>query len=209
MASGLLFRDGNGNVSSVLDDMPKLFEARFEPGHADRRGSHVYAAPGLTEVEWNPDNTEFLGVDAGCRGAFNSQGFTAELAESENSFTIRLSPPFSTRVWKFIIGNPLELVLPIHTQLLFKMCANSAISAVKSLPLFGVYRGAIGSRIQPVQRSRKRNRLPNVFESTDPRHDALDTHTKAAVRHAAILPQIEIPLERLFRQIVLADSLYK
>src|SRR5689334_2472652 len=63
------------------------------------------------------------------------------------------------------------------------------------------------SRIQPIQHSRIRNRLAHVFELADPRHDALDPHAKTAVRHGAVSAEIEIPLERLLRQIVLLDAL--
>src|SRR6185436_6884409 len=67
--------------------------------------------------------------------------------------------------------------------------------------------GARPSRIQPIQHPRIRNRLAHVFELADPRHDALDAHAEAAMRHGAVAPQIQVPLERFLRQVVLLDAL--
>ena len=62
-------------------------------------------------------------------------------------------------------------------------------------------------RIQPIQHARIGNRLAHVLEPADPRDDALDAHAEAAVRHRAVAAQIEIPLERFLRQVVLLDPL--
>src|SRR3954468_15370132 len=67
--------------------------------------------------------------------------------------------------------------------------------------------GSAGSWINPCQGTRKRNRLAHVLEPADPTYRALDTHSKAGVRHSAELPQVEIPLEGFFRQVVFADLL--
>ena len=36
---------------------------------------------------------------------------------------------------------------------------------------------------------------------------ALDAHAEPAMRHRAVAPQVEIPLERFLRQLVLLDAL--
>ena len=46
-----------------------------------------------------------------------------------------------------------------------------------------------------------------MVEAADPGHDALDAHAEAGVRHAAEAAQVEIPLERFARQLVLLDAL--
>jgi len=48
-----------------------------------------------------------------------------------------------------------------------------------------------------------------MLETTNPCDDSLNSHAEAAVRHTAILPQIEIPLEGFLRQVVLADPLHQ
>ena len=45
-----------------------------------------------------------------------------------------------------------------------------------------------------------------MLEPADPRDDALDAHAEAAVRDAAEPAQIEVPLERLARELVLLDA---
>src|SRR5579864_9592 len=62
-------------------------------------------------------------------------------------------------------------------------------------------------RIEPVQHSRKWNRLPNMLQPANPSHCPFDPHAKARVRHAAVFPQVEIPLECLFRQTVFVNAL--
>ena len=61
-------------------------------------------------------------------------------------------------------------------------------------------------RVHAVQHARKWNRLPHVIEGAHPGHHALDAHAEARVRHAAVAAQVEIPLERLARQLVLIDA---
>src|SRR2546423_9125001 len=60
-----------------------------------------------------------------------------------------------------------------------------------------------------MQRSCERNCLSYVFQAANPGHSTLDSHAKSTVWHAAILPQIEIPLEGFFRQSMLANALQK
>src|SRR5205814_6337873 len=62
-------------------------------------------------------------------------------------------------------------------------------------------------RIKSIQHSGKRNGFAHVFEPADPGDDALNPHPKPAVRHAAVLAQVQIPFERLFWQTVLVNSL--
>ena len=61
--------------------------------------------------------------------------------------------------------------------------------------------------IHPVQHPRIRNRFAQVVEAADPGHDALDAHAEAGVRDAAEAAQVEVPLERFVRQLVLLDAL--
>src|SRR6266446_5168992 len=53
----------------------------------------------------------------------------------------------------------------------------------------------------------ERNRFPYMLQSADPRDRSLDAHAEATVWNAAVLAQVKIPLEGLFRQIVLVDTL--
>src|ERR1700691_3085670 len=58
-----------------------------------------------------------------------------------------------------------------------------------------------------MQHARKRNRLAHMLQSADPCYSPLDAHSEARVRNAAVLAEIKIPLESLFRQIVLMNAL--
>src|SRR5581483_1663259 len=62
-----------------------------------------------------------------------------------------------------------------------------------------------GSRVNPVQHARIRNRLAKVRHSTDPRHTPFNAHTEPGVRERAVLARVEIPLELVDRQPVLVD----
>ena len=53
---------------------------------------------------------------------------------------------------------------------------------------------------------RVRNRLAQVLEAADPGDHPLDAHAEAAVRHGAVAAQVEVPLERFLRQVVLLDA---
>src|ERR1700719_3254983 len=63
--------------------------------------------------------------------------------------------------------------------------------------------------IESMQRPGERDCLSYVFQSANPSHSPLDSHAETPMRHAAVFPQIEIPLERLFRQSVLTNALEK
>src|SRR5271167_370290 len=62
-------------------------------------------------------------------------------------------------------------------------------------------------RIHAVNHPGKGDDFPDVFGSTNPRDGALQAEPKAGVRHAAVAAQVEIPLERFFGQVVLAQTL--
>ena len=44
-----------------------------------------------------------------------------------------------------------------------------------------------------------------MLQPAQPRHDALDAHAEARMRHAPVPPQVEVPLECFLRQLVLAN----
>src|SRR5688572_31044034 len=56
-----------------------------------------------------------------------------------------------------------------------------------------------------VKHPRKRDRLPQVLDTADPGDDALDAHAEPGVGHGAVFPQIDVPAEGLFRQVVFVD----
>jgi len=46
-----------------------------------------------------------------------------------------------------------------------------------------------------------------MLEAANPRHRTLDAHAKASVLHRAVLAQIDIPVERFFRQLMFLNAL--
>src|ERR1051325_11090467 len=66
-----------------------------------------------------------------------------------------------------------------------------------------------GSRLDAIDHTRKRNGLANVLDAAHPRRTAFDAHAKSAMRNAAVAAQIEIPLERLLRQLMQRDLLFE
>ncbi len=64
-----LFRDGDGDVAGVFDNVADGFEARFESGDADGGRPHVNAAAGLAEVERNTDHPDLARGDVAERSA--------------------------------------------------------------------------------------------------------------------------------------------
>ena len=99
-----LFGNGDRDVAAVIDFMAESFEASFESRDPDSGWPHIDAAAGLAEVERDSDYTDLFAGDVGGRcssGCHGQELFTAEdaeIAESGNSFTIRLSPFLSTRL---------------------------------------------------------------------------------------------------------------
>ena len=51
----------------------------------------------------------------------------------------------------------------------------------------------LGSGIHPIQQTGKGNSLPDMMQAAEPGYHALDAHAKPRVRHAAVLPQVEVP----------------
>src|ERR1700674_5883032 len=62
-------------------------------------------------------------------------------------------------------------------------------------------------RIHAINHAREGDDFANVFGAANPCDRALEAHSEAGMRHAAVAAQIEIPLERFFRQFVFAQSL--
>src|SRR5262245_36321617 len=66
---------------------------------------------------------------------------------------------------------------------------------------------ATRSRRNARQRPGKRNCLAHMLETANPGHGPLDSHAKAGMRHPAVLAEIQIPLESIFRQLMVTDAL--
>src|SRR5712692_7738634 len=64
-----------------------------------------------------------------------------------------------------------------------------------------------GSRVNPIQHPRIRNRLAQMRQARDPGDDALHTHAEAGMRERSVLANVEIPLKRLDGQVLLAQAL--
>ena len=65
------------------------------------------------------------------------------------------------------------------------------------------------SGIDAVQGAGEGDGFADVLEATDPRDAALDAHAEAAVRNAAVLAEIEVPLEGGEREIVGLDARFE
>src|SRR5882672_11971299 len=66
--------------------------------------------------------------------------------------------------------------------------------------------GSVPSRVEPVQGARVGDGLAQVMDARDPGDETFDPHPEAAVRHRAVLADVEVPLKRLDRQAVLLDA---
>src|SRR6266478_9366711 len=64
-------------------------------------------------------------------------------------------------------------------------------------------------RIHAINHAREGDDLANVFGAANPGDGALEAQAETGMRHAAVAPQIEIPLEGFFGQIVFAEALYQ
>src|SRR6267378_6486695 len=62
-------------------------------------------------------------------------------------------------------------------------------------------------RVYPVNHAREGNHFADVLRPANPGDRAFQAHSEAGMRHAAVAPQVEVPLERLFRQVVFAQAL--
>src|SRR5678815_18914 len=67
----------------------------------------------------------------------------------------------------------------------------------------------LSSRFESIQHSRKGNGFANVLQAANPGHCPLNAHAEAGVGHGAVFPQIEIPLERFARKLMLVESLHE
>src|SRR5713226_661454 len=62
-------------------------------------------------------------------------------------------------------------------------------------------------RIDAIEQAREGDHLADVRSSANPGDGAFNPQTESGMRHAAVAPQVQIPLERFLGQIVLADAL--
>src|SRR5262245_45494437 len=62
------------------------------------------------------------------------------------------------------------------------------------------------SRVEPVERARIGDGLAQMMDTRDPRDEALETHAEPGVRHRAVLAQIQVPAERLEREVMLLET---
>src|SRR5438034_3385586 len=62
-------------------------------------------------------------------------------------------------------------------------------------------------RPEAVEHPWKRDGLTNVFQATDPGHGPFNPHAKARVWKGPILPQVQVPIKRFRRKLVLLDPL--
>ena len=46
-----------------------------------------------------------------------------------------------------------------------------------------------------------------MLKAANPRDASLDAHAEPTMRHAAVTAQVEVPLERFLRKVVVADAL--
>src|SRR5207245_10916685 len=62
-------------------------------------------------------------------------------------------------------------------------------------------------RIHAINHAREGDDLANVFGAANPGDRPLEAQAEAGMRNAAVAPQVEIPLEGFFGQIVFAEAL--
>src|SRR5436190_8474680 len=70
-------------------------------------------------------------------------------------------------------------------------------------------RKPVKSRTQSFEHARERDRLADVVQSADPRHAALDAHPEPRVRYGAEAAEVEVPVDRLARQLMLLDARFE
>ena len=58
-----------------------------------------------------------------------------------------------------------------------------------------------------IQHARKCDGFADMLQSAHPGYEALHSHAEAGVGDAAVAAQIEIPVERFFRQMMLVETL--
>src|SRR4030095_16943114 len=65
------------------------------------------------------------------------------------------------------------------------------------------------SRFESIQHSREGNCLADVLQTADPGDGTFDAHAETGVRDRAVLAQIEVPLERFPRKLMLCETLHE
>src|ERR1700693_2587326 len=65
------------------------------------------------------------------------------------------------------------------------------------------------SRIYAIEQAREGNHFADVRSPAYPGNGAFQAQAEAGMGHAAVAPQIEIPLEGFFRQVVLVQALHQ
>ena len=71
---------------------------------------------------------------------------------------------------------------------------------------WGGFKETGGSGVHPVQEAGKGDGFPDVVQAAEPGHQALDAHPEAAVGHAAVAPQVQVPLQGLLGQVMLLNA---
>src|SRR5205809_7936587 len=61
-------------------------------------------------------------------------------------------------------------------------------------------------RIHAVNHTREGDDFANVFGAANPGDGAFEAQSKTRVRNAAVAPQVEVPLESFFGQVVLVET---
>src|ERR1700731_3669230 len=62
-------------------------------------------------------------------------------------------------------------------------------------------------RVHAIYHSRERNDFTDVFSSANPGHRAFQAQSEAGVRNASVTAKVQIPDERLFREVAFAQPL--
>jgi hypothetical protein len=65
-----LFRDGNGNVTGVFDDVSDSLETRLKPRNAHGGRTHINTTAGLAKVKRDADYTDVARSDAAERSVW-------------------------------------------------------------------------------------------------------------------------------------------
>ena len=58
---------------------------------------------------------------------------------------------------------------------------------------------------EPMHLTWKGDRFPHVRYAADPRHDTLNTHPKPRMHEGTVLPEVQLPVVRVFREIFLSN----
>src|SRR6266699_7022909 len=64
-------------------------------------------------------------------------------------------------------------------------------------------------RVYAINHPGEGNHFTNVLSSANPRHRAFQAQSEAGVRNAAVTAKVQIPVERLFREITFAQPFHE